>query len=72
MCGSTSANRTKLLTVGTPCWWECASWGWRACFDILGVSGVALSTNVGGRVSGVTWGLLLRAGERNPRGESVC
>lgn len=60
----------KLLTVGTPCWWG-ASRGWRACFDILGVPGVALNTNVGTRVSGVTWGLLLRAGERNPRGESV-
>lgn len=61
----------KLLTVGTPRWWECASWGWRACFDILDVPDDALNTNVGGRVSGVTWGLLLRAGERNPRGVSV-
>lgn len=36
----------NLLTVGTPCWWECAKWEWGASFDILGMPGGVFDPSV--------------------------
>lgn len=36
----------KLLTLGTPCWWECASLEWAGGFDILDMLGVEFDTSV--------------------------